>query len=162
VLAQTRAHERSDQQAAGEPSRASASPQSLILQEGDGDHLVHRAGPLGGVPFTVKLDGQYGNTEDFVVFTEALAPGQTIPFHKHDSAEEILIFEEGGVTVTVGDKRAVAGPRSSVFIPRETWISAKNAATKDIHLIAIFSRHGFERYMRSVSVRPGESLTPQS
>jgi hypothetical protein len=29
-------------------SEGSASPRPLILQEGDGEHLVHCAGPLGG------------------------------------------------------------------------------------------------------------------
>jgi hypothetical protein len=36
--------------------QASNSPLPLILQDEDGDHLVHRAGPLGGVPFTIKVD----------------------------------------------------------------------------------------------------------
>jgi hypothetical protein len=76
------------------------------LQEGDGDHLIHSSGPLSGLPFTIKLDGQNGNTQDFFVFSETLARGQTIRFHKHDNAEEILIFEEGGAAVIVGDKRA--------------------------------------------------------
>jgi len=134
----------------------------LILQEADGDRLVHRAGPLRGVPFTIKVDDQFGSSEDFFVFTEALAAGQTIPFHKHENAEEILILEEGGATVTVGSKRDVAGPRSIIFIPRNTWISASNTGGKEIHLVSIFSRHGFEHYMRAISVKPGGPLTPLS
>jgi quercetin dioxygenase-like cupin family protein len=139
-----------------------ASPRPLILQADDGEHLVHRAGPLGGVPFTIKLDGQNGNAQDFFVFTEALAAGQTIPFHKHDNAEEILIFEDGGASVTVGDKRAVAGPHAIVFIPRNTWISATNTGAQDIHLVCVFSRQGFERYMRAISSKQGEPLAPLS
>jgi mannose-6-phosphate isomerase-like protein (cupin superfamily) len=134
----------------------------LILQEDNGDRLVHRAGPLKGVPFTIKIDGQFGNSEDFFVFTEGLAPGQTIPFHKHENAEEVLIFEEAGATVTVGDKRGVAGAHSLVFIPRDTWISATNTSAKEIAVVAVFSRHGFEQYMRSISAKPGEPLTPLS
>jgi mannose-6-phosphate isomerase-like protein (cupin superfamily) len=162
VLVRARARGRSDPQSAGESSRSSTSPQPLILQEGDGDHLVRRTGPTGGWPFTIKLDDQQGNTQDFVVLTETMAPGQTIPFHKHDNAEEILIFEEGGATVMVGDKRAVAGPRSIVFIPRDTWISATNTGAKDVHLVAVFSRQGFERYMRAISVKQGQPVTPLS
>jgi mannose-6-phosphate isomerase-like protein (cupin superfamily) len=162
VLVRARARGRSDPQSAGESFRSSTSPQPLILQEGDGDHLVRRTGPTGGWPFTIKLDDQQGNTQDFVVLTETMAPGQTIPFHKHDNAEEILIFEEGGATVMVGDKRAVAGPRSIVFIPRDTWISATNTGAKDVHLVAVFSRQGFERYMRAISVKQGQPVTPLS
>jgi quercetin dioxygenase-like cupin family protein len=132
----------------------------MILQSGEGDQLIHRSGPLKGVPFTIKVDSQFGNSEDFFVFSETLAPGQTIPFHKHENAEELLVFQEQGAMVTVGAKRGLAGAESLVFIPRETWISAVNTSEKDIHLLAIFSRHGFESYMRAISVRPGEAMLP--
>ena len=138
------------------------SPVPLILQDEDGDHLVHRAGPLGGLPFTIKVDKQFGNSEDFFVFAETLAPGQAIPFHKHHNAEEILLFEEAGARVIVGDKNGNEGAHSLVFIPRDTWISATNASNSPIHLLAIFSRPGFENYMRAISARPGEPLKPLS
>lgn len=145
---------------AGSSSRSNAtkSPVPLILQDDEGDHLVHRAGPLGGIPFTIKVDGQIGNSEDFFVFAETLAPGQMIPFHKHHNAEEILIFEDPGARVIVGNKSGDANSHSMVFIPRNTWISATNTGRNSIHLLAIFSRHGFETYMRAISAKPGESL----
>jgi quercetin dioxygenase-like cupin family protein len=143
-------------------SQGRAPAQPLILQEGDGDHLIHNSGPLRGLPFIIKLDGEVGNAQDFFVFTETLARGQTIPFHKHDNAEEILIFEEGGATVMVGDKRAMTGPRSIVFIPRDTWISATNTGGQDIHVVSVFSRQGFERYMRAIGAKQGEPLTAVS
>ena len=142
--------------------QASNSPLPLILQDEDGDHLVHRAGPLGGVPFTIKVDSQFGNSEDFFVFAEVLAPLQMIPFHKHHNAEEILLFEDSGASVIVGNRTGKAGAHSLVFIPRNTWISATNTGTSPIHLLAIFSRHGFEQYMRAISAKPGESLKPLS
>jgi len=153
-------HDGATPQSAQQAESGLKSPRPLILQEGDGEHLVRRAGPTGGWPYSIKLDGQNGNTEDFLVMAETMAPGQSIPFHKHDNAEEILILEEGGATVIVGDKWAVAGPRSIVFIPRDTWISATNTSKRDIHVTAVFSRHGFERYMRAISVKQGEPLTP--
>lgn len=141
---------------------AARSPVPLILQDDEGEHLVHRAGPLGGVPLTIKVDGQAGNSEDFFVFAETLAPGQMIPFHKHHNAEEILIFEDPGARVIVGDRSGDANSHSLVFIPRNTWISATNTGRNSIHLLAIFSRHGFETYMRAISAKPGEPLKPLS
>lgn len=141
---------------------SSQAPTPMILQEKDGDQLVHRAGPLKGVPFTIKIDRHFGKSEDFFVFSEGLAAGQTIPFHKHDNAEEILIFPEGGASVIVGGARGVAGPQSLVFIPRGTWISATNTTDKQIHTVAVFSRHGFEDYMRAISVKPGQPLSELS
>ena len=129
----------------------------MILQENDGDHLVHTSGPLKGLPFTVKVDGQFGNAQDFFVFTEALSPGQTIPFHQHHNAEEVLIFDEDGASVILGKKHALAGAHAMIFIPRNTWISATNTSTHVIHSTALFSRLGFDTYMRSIGAKPGEA-----
>lgn len=138
----------------------SKGPTPMILQADDGERLIHRAGPLKGVPFTIKIDGQFGGSEDFAAFSEDLAPGETIPFHKHENAEEILVFQQAGASVVVGDKKGMAGAESIVFIPRDTWISATNTSDKPIRLLAVFSRHGFEQYMRAISAKPGEPLTP--
>jgi mannose-6-phosphate isomerase-like protein (cupin superfamily) len=144
-----------------------SSPQSLILQASDGEHLLRR--PRGQTPaagsglipeFILKIDKQNGRAEDFVALTETLKPGAIIPFHKHHNAEEVLILEEGGATVTVGDKRALAGPHAVVFIPRDTWASVTNTGNHPIQLYGLFSRPGFEEYLRARSVHPGESLTP--
>ncbi len=151
-----------DAPAASRNSQRGGSAVPMILQEADGDHLVHRAGPLRGVPFTIKLDGQFGNSEDFFVFAETLKAGETIPFHKHENAEELLIFQDPGAAVIVGNQRGPAGAQSIVFIPRDTWISATNTGKKDVHTLAIFSRHGFEAYMRAISVKAGQRLTPLS
>jgi mannose-6-phosphate isomerase-like protein (cupin superfamily) len=135
-------------------------PQPLILQADDGEHLVRRSGPTGGWPYLIKLDPQQGNTQDFFVMAEDMAPGQSIPFHRHHNAEEILVLDEGGASVVVGTRKALAGPRSIAYIPRDTWVSAKNTSSHDIHSTAIFSRHGFDNYMRAISVKPGTPLTP--
>jgi mannose-6-phosphate isomerase-like protein (cupin superfamily) len=148
--------------AASTPSPSA--PLSLILQEGDGEHRLRRPGrPTGSssvAEFIIKVDKQNGNAEDFYVGTEILNPGAMIPFHKHHNSEEVVILEEGGATVTVGDKRAVAGPHSVVFIPRETWVGITNTGNSPIHLYGLFSRQGFENFLRARSVRPGEPLTP--
>jgi mannose-6-phosphate isomerase-like protein (cupin superfamily) len=146
----------------GEVGDKNRHPIPMILQENEGEQMVHRAGPLKGVPFIIKVDGEMGNSEDFFVFHETLGPHQTIPFHKHENAEELLIFQEAGAEVMVGDKHGLAGAQSLVFIPRDTWISATNTSNKEIHTLAIFSRHGFESYMRAISVQPGKPLTPLS
>jgi mannose-6-phosphate isomerase-like protein (cupin superfamily) len=145
-------------------TQSSAVP--LILQENEGERRIRRpGGPAGSgsvSEFFIKIDKQNGNAEDFYVGAEVMNPGAMIPFHKHHNSEEVVIMEEGGATVTVGDKRAVTGPHAVVFIPRETWVSIENTGHTPIHLYALFSRQGFENFLRARSVRPGELLTPLS
>ena len=157
---------RDEKHAASQSAAINQSPSvatPLILQEGEGERRVRRPGGVNPAwPFTIKVDGQNGNAQDFYVLTEIMPPGRTIPFHMHHNAEEILILEEGGATVTVGDKRAVTGPHAVVFIPRETWVSVTNTGTGSIHLYALFSRLGFEQFMRAQSVPEGQPATPMT
>jgi mannose-6-phosphate isomerase-like protein (cupin superfamily) len=150
----------------GESMHSQSSGIPLVLQENDGEHRIRRpGGPVGSgsvSEFIIKVDKQNGNAEDFYVGTEVMNPGAMIPFHMHHNSEEIVIMEEGGATVTVGDKRVVTGPHAVVFIPRETWVSITNTGNTPIHLYGIFSRQGFENFLRARSVRPGEPLTPLS
>jgi quercetin dioxygenase-like cupin family protein len=53
--------------------------------------------------FMGKDDGQNGNALHFLALTVVMDPGDEIPFHQHHNSEEIVILEEGGATVTVGD-----------------------------------------------------------
>jgi oxalate decarboxylase/phosphoglucose isomerase-like protein (cupin superfamily) len=92
--------------------------------------------------------------------TNMLEPGDVIPFHQHHNAEEVIILEEGGAKVTVGEKHAVTGPHSIVFIPRDTWISLANTSAHSIHMYGLFSRQDFERYERAASVPEGQPATP--
>lgn len=154
-----------DLSAAQSPTNAPKTASPLILQENDGEHLLRRpGGPIAAatsVPeFIIKVDKQNGNAEDFLVSTEIMTPGGTIPFHMHHNCEEVLILEEGGATVTVGNQRAVAGPHSVVFIPRDTWVSVTNTGQNPVHIYGLFSRQGFENFFRARSVHPGEPLTP--
>jgi mannose-6-phosphate isomerase-like protein (cupin superfamily) len=95
-----------------------------------------------------------GNAEDFYVGYEILKPGGMIPFHKHHNSEEVVILEEGGATVTVGDKRSIAGPHAIVFIPRETWVSVANTGNSPIHLYGLFSHQGLRIFFEREACAP--------
>ena len=142
-----------------QPERALAS-RRVIFREEDGEHLVRRAGPMGGLPLTIKLDDRVGRSSQLFVFTETLSPGQTIPWHRHDTCEEVMLIEEGGVTVTVGMERAEAGPRGMAFMPQGVWHSAINASNHPVHITSLYSGHDFSRYMRAISVAPGQPIEP--
>ena len=141
-------------------TEGSAPSRKVIFQEADGEHLVRRAGPMGGLPFTIKLDAQVGKSSDLFVFTEILSPGQVVPWHRHDTCEEVMLIEEGGVMITVGMERVEAGPRGMAFMPQGVWHSVINMSQHTVHLTSLYSGHDFSRYMRAISVPPGEPIVP--
>ena len=144
----------------GVPMASGAEPKQVILQDSDGEPLIRRAGPMGGLPLTIKLDRIVGGAKNLFVFTETLAPGQMIPWHRHDTCEEVMLIEEGGITVTVGMERAETGPRSMAFMAQGIWHSATNASAHPVHLTSIYSGQDFDPYLRAISVKPGQPIVP--
>lgn len=137
---------------------------ALIQEKEEGEHRVHRlaGNKMGTTPCTLKVDPKNTGSQQLVLFTEDLAPGASIPMHKHPKAEEILVLQTGNSRVHLGQIVKDAGPGATVFIPMDTWISVENVGTEPVSLIAIFSEPGYEEYMRAISVREGENNTPLS
>ena len=132
----------------------------LIFQDADGEHLIRRAGPMGGLPFAIKVDDRVSGARSLFIFTEVLAAGQMIPWHRHDTCEEVMLVEEGGVTITVAVERSETGPRSMAFMPQGVWHAAINASQHPVHLTSIYSGQDFAAYPRAISVRPGQPIVP--
>ncbi len=152
------------QQTALASEREKNNASALILEKQEGERRVHRpAGTATGTaPFILKVDPQNGGSQHLVMFTEELPPGAAIPRHRHPESEEILILLTGRSRVHLGDATREVGPGASVFIPAGRWISAEVIGGEPVSLIAIFSEPGFEQYMRAISVREGEPVTPLS
>ena len=51
---------------------------------------------------------------------------------------------------------------STVFIPQEVWVTFTNTGKEPLSLVFIFSKPGFEQYLRDGSVLEGEKATPIS
>jgi len=94
--------------------------------------------------------------------TEDLAPGETIPKHRHPGSDEILFLETGTARVHLGDSVREVHGGATVFIPADTWISVSNIGSDVISFAFIFSAPGFEEFMRAESVRQGEKNVPPS
>jgi quercetin dioxygenase-like cupin family protein len=143
---------------------ANTSARPLILDKAEGERRVHRSAgnKMGTTPFILKVDPKNGASQHLVMFTEDLAPGASVPRHKHPGAEEILILQTGTSRVYLGDIVRDVGAGATVFIPPDTWISVDNIGKEPVSLIAIFSEPGYEEYMRAISVREGENNLPLS
>jgi quercetin dioxygenase-like cupin family protein len=97
-----------------------------------------------------------------VLGTEDLAPGETIPTHRHPGSDEILFLQNGNARVHLGDSVREVHGGATVFIPADTWISVSNIGSGVISFAFIFSAPGFEEFMRAESVREGEKNVPLS
>ena len=143
---------------------ANTPPSPLIIEKPEGERRVRRLSgtTMGTTPFILKVDPKNGASQHLVMFTEDLAPGASIPRHKHPDAEEIVILETGTSRVHLGDTVRDVGSGATVFIPSNTWVSVDNTGKEPVSLIAIFSEPGYEKYMRAISVREGETNSPLS
>jgi len=74
-------------------------PTPLVLQPSDGEHRMRRPPPASlstlAAPFIIKVDERNGGAKDFVIFTEDVPPGQSIPPHRHPHSEEVLFIHAG-------------------------------------------------------------------
>jgi len=111
-------------------------------------------------PFIIKLDEQNGGAKDFVIFTEDVPAGQTISPHRHPHSEEVLFIHAGTGTAWLDGKEAKIGPGTIIFMPVNIGVRLTNDGKEPISLVAIFSRPGFDKYQRDISVPAGEAAKP--
>ncbi|HZR10340.1 MAG TPA: cupin domain-containing protein [Myxococcales bacterium] len=136
----------------------------LILAEGEGEHRVHRPPPSAlsslTAPFILKVDPRTAGSTDFFLMTEDIAPGQAIPAHRHPQAEEIIFVHAGTGLATLAGRQAEVEAGAVIFMPRDTVFSMRNTGSGPLRIVAIFSRPGYEEYMRDISVPEGEPPRP--
>ena len=152
---------RADQSAGVQASEATARP--LLLENNEGELRTRRVHTDGSSPassqFTLKVSPQNNGSQHLVVGTELLAPGATLPKHRHLVQDEILLIQSGTAHIWLGDQERDLHAGGLVFIPANTWISGKNIGTEPIALTFVFSAPGFEETMRCNSVPAGETPT---
>ena len=148
-----------------QPGRASQ-PVPLVLQPGDGEPRSRRPPPAAlsnlAAPFLIKVDPTPRNAgaEDFVVFTENVPVGASISLHRHPHSEELLYIHAGRGTAWLNGKEAALQPGTIIYMPRNTGVKLTNDGTEPIALVAIFSRPGFDKYQRDISVPANDVAKP--
>jgi quercetin dioxygenase-like cupin family protein len=140
-----------------------ASARPLLLEKDDGELRTRRIHTDSSSPassqFMLKVSPQNNGSRHLVAGTELLAPGATLPKHRHLVQDEILLIQSGTAHVWLGEEERDLHAGGLVFIPANTWISGKNIGTEPIALTFIFSAPGFEDTMRCNSVPASETPT---
>lgn len=135
----------------------------LLLEKSEGELRTRRIHTDASVPastqFLLKVSPKNNGSQHLVAGTEDLAPGATLPKHRHLTQDEIVLIHNGTAHVWLGDQERDLHAGGLVFIPANTWVSAKNIGTEPISLTFIFSAPGFEDTMRCNSVPGGETPT---
>ena len=136
----------------------------LILAWSEGERRVRRPPPSAlstlGVPFILKIDARNGGAPEFVMITEEIPPTQAIPFHRHPHADEILFIHAGTGVVTLGNREATVTSGATIYMPRNTVVGLRNTGAEPLKIVGIFSRPGYEEYLREISVPEGASVVP--
>ncbi|MBZ5683908.1 MAG: cupin domain-containing protein [Acidobacteriia bacterium] len=136
----------------------------LLLEKSEGELRTRRIHSDASVPassqFLLKVSPKNNGSQHLVAGTENLAPGATLPKHRHLTQDEIVLIHSGTAHVWLGDQERDLHAGGLVFIPANTWVSAKNIGTEPISLTFVFSAPGFEDAMRCNSVPAGETPTP--
>ena len=153
---------RADQSAGVGSSETTARP--LMLDSDEGELRTRRVHTDNSSPassqFILKVSPKNNGSRHLVAGTEVLAPGATLPKHRHLVQDEILLIQGGTAHVSLGDEERDLHAGGLVFIPANTWISGKNIGATPIALTFVFSAPGFEETMRCNSVPAGETPTP--
>src|SRR5580765_5640096 len=139
------------------------SARPLLLEKDEGEMRTRRIHTDSSSPassqFMLKVSPQNNGSRHLVAGTELLAPGATLPKHRHLVQDEILLIQSGTAHVWLGEEERDLHAGGLVFIPANTWISGKNIGTEPIALTFVFSAPGFEETMRCNSVPAGETPT---
>src|SRR6186997_450071 len=153
---------RADQSSGARSPDTTARP--LMLERDEGELRTRRTHTDGSSPassqFILKVSPKNNGSQHLVAGTELLAPGATLPRHRHLIQDEILLLQGGTAHVWLGDQERDLHSGGLVFIPANTWISGKNTGATPIALTFVFSEPGFEETMRCNSVAAGETPTP--
>lgn len=139
----------------------SVTPTPLVLALEGGERRLRRAS-VSAPAFILKVDRQNGGSPDLVVGYEDVPPGGSIPAHRHVVADEVIFVHRGSGVVQLNDTETAFEEGATIYIPRQVRVSLRNTGDGPLSILFIFSRPGFEEYLRESSVREGEPFVPLS
>jgi quercetin dioxygenase-like cupin family protein len=90
-----------------------------------------------------------------------LAPGMSVPRHKHTREDEAYFVLVGELEVTVGDAVFILTPGDSLVAPRDIPHQLRNSGDVENHYLLVFAPSGFEEFLRVTAVpAPDNAAAP--
>lgn len=136
----------------------------LVLAQEEGERRVRRTSQANALtsPFILKVDGRNGGSEDLVMGYEDIPPGQAISPHRHEVADEIIFVHRGSGVVELGARTVAFSSGATIYVPKRVRIAISNTGAEPISIAFVFSKPGFEEYLRDTSVPEGQPVVPLS
>ena len=133
------------------PSPSSAANTGYVLGPDEGEILNRTNGKV-----VVKVDPRRGSPT-MALGTQDLIIGAGIPMHRHETADEVLLFEQGHAHAVLDGKIVDVGPGSTVYVPHGTWHAVQNTGDA-IHLVWVVTPPSLVGFFRAVGSAPGDPL----
>jgi mannose-6-phosphate isomerase-like protein (cupin superfamily) len=107
--------------------------------------------------FLVPADATDGKLS---VLRATVTEGFSPPLHIHTREDEVFHVLEGEVTFAIGDRRQLAGPGTSVYMPRGVphTFRVDSAVAR---MLGVMVPGAFEQLFRNLSVPAGERALPE-
>ena len=93
---------------------------------------------------------------------EDIPPGGVIAAHRHQLADEIIFVHRGSGSVELGSRTTAFTSGATIYIPKQVRIAVRNTGTEPLSIAFVFSKPGFEEYLRETSVPEGQPAPPMS
>ena len=145
---------RSAQSSSATTSQVPAKP--LLLEKNVGERRIWREHPPGD--FILKVSPKNNGSQQLVMGTEDMAPGDEFQTHKHLGQDELCISKKEPFTFIWENRNAISARRRNCIHPRKHMGRYKERRNREGH----FQRLDLRIYMRSDSVLPNEKVTPRS
>jgi mannose-6-phosphate isomerase-like protein (cupin superfamily) len=112
-----------------------------------------------GTLMTVKATKE-STSGSFGLIEQVAPPGFAPPFHVHHREDELFYLIEGQATFFRGDQTLLAGPGSSVFLPREVVHSFRIEGETPARLLQLTAPPGLEHFFVEMGEPAPEPILP--
>ncbi len=133
--------------------------QGYVLSPEEGEVLM-RYSKRGTIK--IKVSPKTGS-QGLAMGTQNLAPGSKIPFHVHNTADEVLFIHRGSGIGYLGNAQKELPAGSTIFIPAGVWHGVENS-NEDMELLWYVSPAGLDQFFRdldSANISGAKQLTAE-
>jgi uncharacterized RmlC-like cupin family protein len=102
------------------------------------------------------VDAATTGSRELFVFELTLAPGESLPLHRHHRDDELIFIHTGEARTQVGELSRRAGAGTTLYIPAGTPVGMVNRSVVPVKALVVFAAPHMADYIRSLGTTPGQ------